>query len=263
MAYLRTLEGTNDTAGVDINDLFDVNDVLGCLLFGRDAWNMIKAYACNRALELLANKNDFYANLRKIAGKKVYYTKNDILDKVFGFNHTLGCELYGADEWGEFVRDCKSFNAPELNGFWDGVKALANPKGILYPENFSPAGLAQWGLAAGLTNIADATYKFGSPSSTQKNLTQQTETYKQIASDAQKHEQEVNQAAAERVEAARNDYNIAYADARAKSDADAAANKQLQYELKTNPDYMANQRNNVILICGAALLGLAIWKGGN
>lgn len=264
MAYLRTLEGNGTATAVSLDQLFDVNDTLGCLLFGVETWNRIKAFAADRALELLAAKNDFFANLKKITGKKTYYTKNDILDRAFGFNHSLGCELYGAEEWHEFVRDCKAstvmFAPPTLGGFGDALKALIRPSGTLYPENWTPGGIFQWAFAPGLTNVSDAFSEIGSKNQSTKAAESQAATYKSERDIANANAQRATEEAAERIERAKEDYNVAYANSRAQADADAAANKQLQYDLKTNPEYMANQRNNIILLCGAGLLALAIMR---
>lgn len=260
MSYLKTLEGVTTTrTGGDINDLFDVNDTLGCLLYGPDAWNRIKSYACNRALELLANKSDFAANLSKIAGRKNYIVKNDILDRLFGFNHSLGCELYGAEEWGEFVNECKA-GCPELGSIGGAFKSLVNPKGTFYPENWSAGGLLQFLLAPGLTNVSDAFAQLGSKTQTQKAAESQADTYRNNARASEAHAAQVEQSAAERVEQAKREFSAEYARTKASEDSINEKNKELQYQLNTNPEYIESQRNKWIIICGAGLLALAIMR---
>ena len=260
MSYLKTLEGVTTTrTGGDINDLFDVNDTLGCLLYGPEMWNRIKSFACNRALELLANKSDFAANLSKIAGRKNYIIKNDILDRLFGFNHQLGCELYGAEEWGEFVNECKS-GCPELGSIGGAFKSLVNPKGTFYPENWSAGGLLQFLLAPGLTNVSDAFAQIGSKTQTQKAAESQADTYRNNARASEAHAAQVEQSAAERVEQAKREFSAEYARTKASEDSINEKNKELQYQLNTNPEYIESQRNKWIIICGAGLLALAIMR---
>ena len=220
MSYLRTLEGVDQETD-ELNDLFNTNDVLGCMIYGPNAWNQVKSFACNRALELLANKNGFQANAKKIFGRKNYVVANDILDKTFGFNHRLGCELLGAEEWAEFVGDCKTYEPEEMGGFsiTKALKSLANPKGTLYPAEWSPQGIAQFVMAPGLTNVMNAA---------------------QVKTDAQKQ---------------------AEADAaRAQADADAAAKTNLQYQLQTNPEYMQNKTNTYLMVGGLVVLAIALWR---
>lgn len=260
MSYLKTLEGVTTTrTGGDINDLFDVNDTLGCLLYGPEMWNRIKSFACNRALELLANKSDFAANLSKIAGRKNYIIKNDILDRLFGFNHTLGCELYGAEEWGEFVNECKA-GCPELGSIGGAFKSLVNRKGTFYPENWSAGGLLQFLLAPGLTNVSDAFAQIGSKTQTQKAAESQADTYRNNALASEAHAAQVEQSAAERVEQAKREFSAEYARTKASEDSINEKNKELQYQLNTNPEYIESQRNKWIIICGAGLLALAIMR---
>lgn len=260
MSYLKTLEGVTTTrTGGDINDLFDVNDTLGCLLYGPEMWNRIKSFACNRALELLANKSDFAANLSKIAGRKNYIIKNDILDRLFGFNHTLGCELYGVEEWGEFVNECKA-GCPELGSIGGAFKSLVNPKGAFYPENWSAGGLLQFLLAPGLTNVSDAFAQIGSKTQTQKAAESQADTYRNNAIASEAHAAQVEQSAAERVEQAKREFSAEYARTKASEDSINEKNKELQYQLNTNPEYIESQRNKWIIICGAGLLALAIIR---
>ena len=260
MSYLKTLEGVTSTrTGGDVNDLFDVNDTLGCLLYGAPTWNKIKSYACNRALELLANKSDFAANLSKIAGRKNYIIKNDILDRLFGFNHSLGCELYGAEEWGEFVNECKAC-CPELGSIGGAFKSLVNPKGTFYPENWSAGGLLQFLLAPGLTNVSDAFAQIGSKTQTQKAAESQADTYRNNAIASEAHAAQVEQNAAEKVEQAKREFSAEYARTKASEDSINEKNKELQYQLNTNPEYIESQRNKWIIICGAGLLALAIMR---
>lgn len=263
MALLKTLEGVEATRSrVDVNDLFDVNDVLGCMLYGPQTWNRIKSYACNRALELLASKNDFGTNLSKIAGKKNYIIRNDILDKVFGFNHVLGCELYGAEDWDEFVRDVKVSTPPTLGSISGAFKSLIKPSGILYPENFSPSGIVQWLFVPGATNIADATTQFGSKGASAKAADAKVVTARNEAIASKEYANQVQQDAAQKVAQAKQEFSAEYARTKASEDSINEKNKELQYSLQTNPEYMANKRNNILLICGAGLLALAIMKKG-
>lgn len=257
MVYLKTLEGVETSSGSDVNDLFDTNDTLGCLLYGPRMWNQIKSYACNRALELLANKSDFGANLSKIANRKNYIARNDILDRAFGFNHRLGVELYGVEEWDDFVRDCKT-STPEMGSVWGAIKSVFKPKGTLYPENWTPGGIVQWVLAPGLTNISDAFAEIGSKTSTQKAAEDDAAASRATANEAINYANQVNQAATERIEQAKKAYDIEYSRTKAAEDSKNEKTRQLQYELESNPEYMANKRQNIIMICAAGLLGLAI-----
>lgn len=256
MAYLRTLEGTTARqTGGDLENLFNCNDTIGVMLFGADAWNKIKLYAANRALELLAAKSDFASNLSKIAGQKIYRPTNDILERAFGFNHCLGVELYGVEEWRDFVLDVKTYTPPEyaaeLCGVGDAIKNMLKPAGLLYPETMSPGGIAQWLLAAGLTNTADALYSLGAKSATDKALEARAE-----AADARAVQTQQEAAAA--IEAAKQIYNTEYARAKAQEDATATANANLQYQLKTNPEYMAQQHRNYVILGGCALLAAVL-----
>lgn len=258
MALLKTLEGV-ETTGSDINDLFDVNDVLGCLLYGPTAWNKIKSYACNLALELMASKNDFLTNLYKISGKKFYIAKNDILDKAFGFNHALGCELFGAEEWEDFVDECKG-SCPELGSFTGAMKSVFKPKGTLYPENWTPGGLLQFLIAPGLTNVSDAFAQIGSKTQTQKKADSAAQTYRNAAIASDAHAAQVEEDAAARIEKAKQEFSTEYARTKASEDSINEKNKELQYQLQTNPEYMESQQNKWLLICGAGLLALAIMR---
>lgn len=262
MAYLRTLEGV-DQGAANMNDLFDVNDTLGCLIYGADAWNKIKSYACNRALDLLAAKNDFAANLKKITGRKNYVISNDILERAFGFNHNLGCELYGVDEWREFVLDCKTYTPPdyseEMGSIGGAIKSLVRPSGILYPENWTPGGVAQWLLAAGATNVADAFSAIGSPGQSEKAANEKATASQAAANTALQYAAETEKRAADIVAQAKQDYSAEYARAKAQEDATAQANADLQYNLRTNPEYMANQRQNYFMLGGAVLLAAIIF----
>lgn len=263
MAYLRTLEGVEATAtGAGLEDLFNCNDSIGVMLFGVDAWNKIKNYAANRALELLASKSDFYSNLRKIGGRKKYVVTNDILEKAFGFNHCLGVELCGAEEWNEFVLDCKTYTPPEycgqMNGIGDFISALVSPAGKLYPETMSPAGILQWTLAPGTTMISDLQYALGSKSAHDKQLESQIDAAKKQAAAAEQQTALVTQQATEAIEQARQMYSSEYATAKAQEDARAKANAELQYQLKTNPEYMAQQQRNYVILGGCALLAAVL-----
>lgn len=257
MAYLRTLEGSTAArqTGADLEDLFNCNDTIGVMLFGADAWNKIKLYAANRALELLAAKSDFASNLSKITGRKVYRPTNDILERAFGFNHCLGVELYGVEEWSDFVLDVKTYTPPEysaeLCGVGDAIKNMLKPSGLLFPETMSAGGIAQWLLIPGLSNTSDAMYSIGAKSATDKALEARAE-----AADARAAQTQQEAVAA--VEAAKKMYDTEYARAKAAEDATATANANLQYQLKTNPEYMAQQRQNYILIGAAVLMGLSL-----
>ena len=266
MSYLRTLEGVEDSATAnDLNDLFDTNDVLGCMIYGPKAWNAIKSFACNRALELLANKTGAASNLKKIFGRKNYVVTNDILDKTFGFNHRLGVELLGAEEWGEFVSDCKLYDPCEemgglLSNIGKAVKSVLNPVGTVVPENWSAGGIAQFVLAPGLTNVSDAFAALGSKTQAQKQAEAQAAEAEQARIAAEQYAQQQAVIAAQQVEQAKQAYNTAYAQARAQEDANAAANANLQYQLQTNPEYLQSKTNTVFMICGLAVLAIALWR---
>lgn len=263
MSYLRTLEGVDQETD-ELNDLFNTNDVLGCMIYGPNAWNKVKSFACNRALELLANKNGFQANAKKIFGRKNYIAANDILDKTFGFNHRLGCELLGAEEWAEFIGDCKTYEPEELGGLWSsikkGVKSVLNPVGTIVPSNWTPGGIAQFVLAPGLTNVADAAAAFGAKTETQKAAEADAARAKADADAAQAYAQQQAYLAAQQVEQAKETYNQAYATARAQADADAAAQANLKYQLQTNPEYLQNKTNTVLMVGGLFVLAVALWR---
>lgn len=261
MALLKTLEGTSPATSINVNDLFDVNDVLGCMLYGPQTWNQIKSYACNRALELLASKNDFGTNLSKIAGKKNYIIRNDILDKVFGFNHVLGCELYGAEDWDEFVRDVKTTTPPTLGSVKGALKSLVKPSGVLYPENFTAKGILQWLFVPGATNIADATTQFGSKGASAKAADAKVANARNQVIATQEYANQVQQDAAEKVAQAKQEFSAEYARTKASEDSINEKNKELQYSLQTNPEYMANKSKNIIMLCCAGLLAAVILKG--
>lgn len=258
MSYLRTLEGVESETD-ELNDLFNTNDVLGCMIYGPNAWNQVKSFACNRALELLANKNGFQANAKKIFGRKNYVVANDILDKTFGFNHRLGCELLGAEDWAEFVGDCKTYEPEELDGFsiTKALKSLANPAGALFPSEWTPQGVASFVLAPGLSNAVNA-------------IQIKTDAQKQAEADAARAQAEADAAAAyaqqqailaaQQVQAAKDTYNTAYANARAQADADAAAQANLKYQLQTNPEYLQSKSNTLLMIGGLTVLAIALWR---
>lgn len=257
MALLKTLEGVDDTqtTGDYLDDLFNTNDVLGCMIYGPAGWNAVKSFACNRALELLANRSGMAANLRKIAGRKNYVVTNDVLDKTFGFNHCIGVELLGAEEWGEFVNECKLYEPDELGGLLSsigkGFKSLLNPVGTVVPSSFTPGGLLQFAVAPGLTNVSDAFAAIGAKTETQKAAEAQ-------AAEAEQARIAAEQYAAQQVEQAKQAYNTAYAQSRAQADADAAAAANLQYQLQLSPEYQQGQTNKIIILGGLGLLAITL-----
>lgn len=240
--YLRTLEGVDDKkSNSSLEDLFNTNDVLGCILYGPDGWNRVKSYACNVALQMMADRTGTAAQVRKIAGRKVYTPTNDILDDAFGFNHTLGCELFGAEDWNGFVLACKA-NAPTLGDVDIGgaFKSMLDPRGHLVPASMSAGDIARWLIAPGTQNLSNALSDLGYKSKAQKtaeeNLSKKTAEY----------EREIAQA--------KQDFDVAYAAAKA----DADAEKELKYQLQTNPDYMANKTRDYIIIGGFVLMAVAM-----
>lgn len=240
--YLRTLEGVQEEKkNSRLDDLFYTNDVLGCILYGPEGWNRVKSYACNVALQMLADRTGTAANVRKIAGRRVYKPTNDILDDAFGFNHQMGCELFGADDWDVFVRGCK-MAAPQLGSVDIGgaFKSLIDPRGHLVPAGMSAGDIARWILAPGTQNLTNALSKLGYKSDAQKSAE------KTLAQKTLEYEQSLAQA--------KQDFDVAYAAAKA----DAESEKELKYKLQTNPEYMANKTQNYIIIGGVVLLAAVL-----
>lgn len=264
MALLKTLEGVDDTqtTGDNLDDLFNTNDVLGCMIYGPAGWNAVKSFACNRALELLANRSGMAANLRKIAGRKNYVVTNDVLDKTFGFNHCMGVELLGAEEWGEFVNECKLYEPDELGGLFSSIgkaaKSLLNPVGTVVPSSFTPGGLLQFAVAPGLTNVSDAFAAIGAKTETQKAAEAQAAEAEQARIAAEQYAAQQQILAAQQVEQAKQAYNTAYAQSRAQADADAAAAANLQYQLQLSPEYQQGQTNKIIILGGLGLLAITL-----
>lgn len=261
MAFLRTLEGVENSAtSNDLEDLFNTNDVLGCMIYGPNAWNAVKTYAGQKALDLLASRANVPAAAKKIFGKKNYIATNDILDRCFGFNHKLGVELLGAEEWGEFVADCKLYEpAAELGG-WSLTKAfnsLANPAGSIMPAEWSAQGVAQFLLAPGLTNAVNAIQV---KTEDQKKAEQQAAQEQAARVAAEQYAAQQALLSKQQVEQAQQTYNTAYANARAQADAEAAAAANLQYQLQTNPDYLQSKTNTYLMLGGLAVLAIALWR---
>lgn len=240
--YLRTLEGVQEEKqNSRLDDLFYTNDVLGCILYGPEGWNRVKSFACNVALQMLADRSGTAAQVRKIAGRKTYTPTGDILDDAFGFNHQLGCELFGADDWDGFVRGCK-MAAPQLGDVNIGgaFKSLLDPRGHIVPAGISAGDIARWLIAPGTQNLSNALSNLGYKSQAQKKAEETLE--KKTA----EYQQEIAQA--------KQDFDVAYAAAKADADAD----KELKYQLQTNPEYMANKTQNYIIIGGVVLLAAVL-----
>lgn len=95
MAMLATLEGNEK--GIDLNDLFDVNDFLGIKYFGPEDWNRVKKCACIITQKAANNPVLFYID----SLKEDYptYKESELSKCVFGFNDAAGCELMGSIPW--------------------------------------------------------------------------------------------------------------------------------------------------------------------
>lgn len=268
MALLKTLEGPGQTStGDNLDDLFYTNDVLGCLIYGPEGWNQVKRHACNVALSVLAERAGTAAAVRKITGRKNYQVTNDILDKVFGFNHARGVELLGAEDWNELVLECKSYSpyeeAPEvMGGFLDSVgraaKSLLNPVGTVVPSNMSAAGIAQWIVAPGLTNVSDAFAAVGVKTEAQKKAEQQAAQQAQARAAAEQAAYMAQVHAAQQVQAAQDVYSQEKARAAAAAEAEAQANANLKYMLQTSPEYQQGQTNKIMIIGGFVLLAVTL-----
>lgn len=270
MALLKTLEGPGQTStGDNLDDLFYTNDVLGCLIYGPEGWNKVKQHACNVALSVLAERAGTAAAVRKITGRKNYQVTNDILEKVFGFNHARGVELLGAEDWNELVLECKSYSpyeeAPEFMGGFSvtkALKSLVNPVGTLVPSNMSPGGLLQMAVAPGITNVADAFAAIGAKTETQKAAEAQAAQARQAAAAAEQNAYLTQVQAAQAVQAAQEAYSQEKARAAATAEAEAKANADLKYALQTSPEYQQGQTNKIMIIGGFVLLAVTLLTRG-
>lgn len=268
MALLKTLEGPGQTStGDNLDDLFYTNDVLGCLIYGPEGWNKVKQHACNVALSLLADRAGTAAAVRKIAGRKNYQVTNDILEKVFGFNHARGVELLGAEDWNDLVLECKSYSpyeeAPEfMGGFFDAAKKLLNPVGTVIPTGASLPEIAQFVVAPGLTNVSDAFASMGAKTETQKAAEAQAAQARQAAAAAEQNAYLTQVQAAQAVQAAQEAYSQEKARAAATAEAEAKANADLKYALQTSPEYQQSQTNKIMIIGGFVLLAVTLLTRG-
>ena len=108
MAYLATLEG--ETRGIDLNDLFDVNDYLGVKYFGSDVWNKIKKFACIITSTAANNPIIFFIDNIK---NDLPPRPSELSECLFGFNDFNGRRAMGSATW----NTVKSKIDSELLGF--------------------------------------------------------------------------------------------------------------------------------------------------
>ena len=223
MAQLATLEGVEDSTGDILDRLFKVNDTLGVLIYGVDGWNKIKSFVADYATKVIAENRGNFGRW----SDKVYNSRNDILDKTFGFNDRLGVELLGGEGWNNFVCNCKR-NAAPLGSVGTFVKsALMKPvewtKSLLVPDFSDP--LSIFGIRQVFTPIMD------------------------ISGENAKQEQQKK--AYESAIATQQEYLQQYAD----------ENEQLKKEVeKREPEYQSALTNKILIFGGFGLLALMIIK---
>ena len=223
MAQLATLEGVEDSTGDILDRLFEVNDTLGVLIYGVDGWNKIKSFVADYATKVIAENRGNFGRW----SDKVYNSRNDILDKTFGFNDRLGVELLGGEGWNNFVCNCKRNAAPLGSaGSW-AKSALTKPiewtKSLLIPD-FSDL-LSVLGIRQVFTPIMD------------------------ISGETAKQEQQKQ--AYESAIATQQEYLQQYAD----------ENEQLKKEVeKREPEYQSALTNKILIFGGLGLLALMIIK---
>ena len=236
MAQLATLEGVEDSTGDILDRLFEVNDTLGVLIYGVDGWNKIKSFVADYATKVIVENRGNFGRW----SDKVYNSRNDILDKTFGFNDRLGVELLGGNGWNNFVCNCKR-NAAPLGSVGSFVKStFTKPiewtKSLLVPDFTDP--LSVLGIRQVFTPIMDIS---GETAKQEK----QKAAYEQYIAEQQAA---LEQSEAEKQRIAQDVYDAAYSQA-----------KQ-EYDVKSTPAYQNARTNNILIIGGLGLLALMILK---
>lgn len=238
MAYLATLEGADDT-GYLLDHLFDTNDTLGVLIYGPTVWNKLKSFVANLATrELVMNRGNFGA-----WKNQNYNSNNDVIDEAIGFNHRMGAELLGAENWGHFVNRCK-MAAPVLG--YDFVKNLITDpvtkslRAIL-PASASPIDLLKF--STGVQQIETAI-------DTAKSITGINE--REAAAKAQAEAQAFQQAQAEAEQQRQHELEIAAVQAQIE------ANAKKEAAVNTSPERLNAQTRNLVIIGGIGLLAAVI-----
>lgn len=246
MAYLRTLEGNSQSATVE--DLFNCNDALGVVIYGPGAWNKIKAFVADLATGELIKARGVGGILSKITGKQ-FVCNYDILDDVYGFNHGLGCELLGGEEWGAFVDCVKS--APTLGAWYDH---FVNPKTIVQdiidyslPRNYDPVSIAKYLTGIGQIEIT---------AKQMQDIFGITEQKKREAAEAEakaKAEEQASRdayyARMDALELERIKANEEYEKAKAEAEAAATA----KYKIETDPGVIESKTSSRNMLIFAAL----------
>lgn len=249
MAYLATLEGADDT-GYLLDRLFDTNDTLGVLIYGPTVWNKLKSFVANLSTrELVMNRGNFGA-----WKNQTYNSNNDVIDEAIGFNHRMGAELLGAENWGHFVNRCK-MAAPVLG--YDFVKNLITDpvtKSLqaILPKSASPIDFLKFGT--GIQQIQTAI-------DTAKSITGINE--REAAAKAQAEAQAFQQAQAEAEQQRQHELEIAAVQAQIEANAKTEAEKikaQSEYNaaVNTSPERLNAQTRNLVIIGGIGLLAAVI-----
>lgn len=253
MAYLATLEGADDT-GYLLDRLFDTNDALGVLIYGPTVWNKLKNFVANLATrELIMNRGNFGA------WKNQNYNSNkDVIDEAIGFNHRMGAELLGAENWGHFVNRCK-MAAPVLG--YNFVKNLITEpvtKSLqaILPKSAKPTDLIKY--ATGVQQIQTAI-------DTAKSITGIKE--REANERAQAEAKAYQQAQAEAEQQRQHELEIAAVQAQIEANAKTEAEKikaQSEYDaaVNTSPERLNAQTRNLLIIGGIGLLAAVIISKG-
>lgn len=261
MAYLQTLEG--DSRGATVEDLFNCNDALGVVIYGPGAWNKIKAFVADLATGELIKARGVGGMLSKITGKQ-FVCNHDILDDVYGFDHELGCELLGGEEWGAFVNAVKS--VPTLGSWFSDIdlKHLVNPATIVQdivdyslPRGYDPLSIAKYLTGIGQIELTAQQFRDISGLTAQRIREQNEKELKRKAEEEARlkdYTDRMDALESERIEA-QKEYE------KAKAEAEAAAAAQVQ--IQTSPEYIQSktQTRNLLILGGLGLGAIYLLAG--
>lgn len=253
MSYLRTLEGVSENPTIE--DLFNCNDALGVIIYGRNAWNKIKSFVCDLATSELIKSRGVGGMLANVCGGE-FVCNDDILDDVFGFNHELGCSLLGGAEWGAFVDTVKS--APTLGSWFSDIDLshLINPTTIVQdivdyslPRGYDPLSIAKYLTGIGQIELTAQQFRDISGLTAQRLREQEEKELKRKAEEEARlkdYTSRMDYLESERIEA-QKEYE------KAKAEAEAAAAAQVQ--IQTSPEYIQSkaQTRNLLILGGLGL----------
>lgn len=247
MANLVTLEGAYNYNSMNqiLDRLFDCNDVLGVMIYGPQIWNKIKNYVAN-----LASKQIVLNRGRKYYGA-VYTPTNDVLDRAFGFNDSLGVQLLG-NSWDGFKKNCKAA-APTL-GFNFVKNIILDPvqksiKAIL-PASANPIDILKF--VTGIQQVDTAI-------DTAKSITGQNEA-EQKRAEAQAEKELAEQIRLQQLELAEAEKDRELELQKEAIRAEAEASADYKAKVATSPEALQAQTNNLLLLAGFGLAALLVMR---